>query len=242
MNFHYILFSGGLDSSYRLLQWCVEKNETEPLCPVFFNYGQYNADYEKQSAERIYSLLNNRYQNRLGPLRIINTVASLDDNKEPVTLFPWSVAEPILGKKTKSKYFLSLEIENKNMVIYSLLISFILSEIRTKNIDQTTITIHSGLRDGEMGDSSRSFFDLIKAAMNIYHNNFVFNFEFIDNIKPKTIVKNVSKMLKSKHNAKNFVKMTASCYTPINGRMPCMDCSKCELINSILSIFKENRI
>lgn len=230
------MFSGGLDSSYQLLKLCTE-NKCKDITPIFFNYGQRNIEYEKSAVQNIWEFLQKKYPGKLYKPLIITACAAYNNDSRS-TLFPWSLSEPIIGEQIKSNHFISLEIENKNMTLYSLLVSFILSKIRKKNLDEASIDIYTGLRNGEMGDSSSEFFKLINDALLLYHKQFKFDLHFIEKKTPKEISEEIASLLGSRGEADGFIKKTASCYDPKNS-MPCGVCSKCKDLNKIWQIIRE---
>lgn len=223
-NSAYLMYSGGLDSSYQFLRLCVE-NEYEGLYPVFFNYGQLSASYEEKAVNNISNFLNSKYITKIYKPIIINARAWLA-GAGGESLFPWSLGEPITGEVQDHTNFAPVEIENKNLVLYSLLVSFILSVLRKNNIRNASIDVYTGLRNNEMGDASSVFFKNINDALNMYHKTYYFNLHFIDSKSPMEIVKYILSTIEEKDKAKEFITMTASCYHPSNFN-PCMKCSKC---------------
>lgn len=228
---NYMLISGGLDSSYQLLKLCVEPSNQ--IQPIFFNYGQKNAQYEKMSVCSVCKFIKENYCSSLGEPIIINSYSSIDEGEPSPTLFPWSAAEPLTGEKLEDTNFISLEIENRNMVIFSLLFSFILSRLRKKKIQSCSVSIYTGFRDDEMHDSSRHFFNLLTAALHLYHSEYSFEVLFIENEKPEIIYKRIHEILGNEQKTFDFTNITTSCYAPITGKR-CMQCSKCQTLEGIL--------
>lgn len=113
-NTAYLMYSGGLDSSYQFLRLCVE-NKYDGLYPIFFNYGQLNAAYEEKSVTNISNFLNGKYEIKIYKPIIINARVCLAGASGD-SFFPWSLGEPITGKTKDSTNFATVEIENKNMV------------------------------------------------------------------------------------------------------------------------------
>ncbi len=234
-NIAYLMYSGGLDSSYQFLKLCAE-NKYGKLCPIFFNYGQRNAAYEEKSVIEISDFLKHKYKTKIiGPI-IINARASLAGTSGD-SLFPWSLGEPITGEAKICTDFPSVEIENKNLVLYSLLVSYILSSLRKNSIERADIDIYTGLRDNEMGDASSSFFIHINEALHLYHEHFYFHVLFIDNRSPMSIIESIINIVEDRKIAKEFMSMTASCYNPCNSK-PCMKCSKCRQLKKVYEKIK----
>ena len=230
--YNYILLSGGFDSAYGLLRWCVDSSES--IQPIFFNYGQKNSEFERGSVEKIYSFLKKLFSECISYPVIINSFSSFDNEDAKLTLFPWSMSEPLTGDKLPDTNFCSLEIENRNMVMISLVFSYILSKLRETKEQNAIVNIYTGFRDDEMPDACSHFFNLLCAALKIYHGEYSFKIHFIEKEFPEQLYKKVARFFKSETKAEEFLDMTTSCYKPKDDGSRCLTCTKCQSFENIL--------
>ncbi len=93
-------------------------------------------------------------------------------------LFCWTQSVSFTGivRKPKNRNFAETEIENRNMVLFSVLYSYILSLINQQNVSQCKVIVYTGLRDKELPDASNSFFYHLNEAMVEYHKNYQFSY------------------------------------------------------------------
>jgi 7-cyano-7-deazaguanine synthase in queuosine biosynthesis len=227
---YFFLVSGGLDSSYGLLRFSIENKERRPVNLIFFDYGQATAEYEWKSVCKLYKFLTEHFgQNHalIEPFKI--DLRSM--------LFSWSKSVSFTGKEETgimNKHFNVCEIENRNMVIYSILYSYILSLVKKQDISSCEIVVLSGLRNHELSDASDTFFGYISKAMLQYHREYKFTTQFIVDKTPKQILEDLFIIFQNdEQKVLNFCRYTHSCYSSINGN-PCSNCPKCKSINAII--------
>jgi 7-cyano-7-deazaguanine synthase in queuosine biosynthesis len=133
------------------------------------------------------------------------------------------------------------EIENRNMVMYSILYSYILSLIKRQDISTCEIIVLSGLRNHELSDASEPFFGHLNQAMLEYHKEYKFTVEFIVDKTPKQILEDLSSIFQNdEQTILNFCRCTHSCYSSTDGT-PCNSCPKCKSINAIIEYLNDIR-
>ena len=229
----YVLLSGGLDSAYALLRLCKNEKKQNAVTPLFFDYGQKNNQFEEKAASLIIEYLISNTKKIINSLKIIRCRAYTNFCYNADSLFPWSLSEPMNGDKKNSHNFLHLEIENRNMVLYSIFVSYVMSELRKNNIYEAEIDVHTGFRNNEMPDSTDEYFNTLNCALFQYHPKFKFKLNFIDDISQIYIYESLQILLGSEQRAKDFFELTISCYTPKSDGSPCNMCTKCGLLNEI---------
>ncbi len=183
--------------------------------PVFINYGQRAAKHEwnavREVSHEIAKLMEESHVKFFDPLQISLTSSI----KGGLKVFQWSKSKLITGKRDADNY-----LENRNMILLSVIVSFAESQI-TKSEEAIVIT---GFRD-EFGDTKREFVQLM---------NCLLSFLLID--KEKTIsiqapiinygLDGKKKMVEDFREYKEIIKKTWSCYTPLDNE-PCNICKGC---------------
>jgi len=226
---HFFLYSGGLDSSYGLLKLLIRNEITDPLNILFFDYGQKAALYEWKAVQKVYAFLNKNLDSN-----ILKQPHRFDLRSD---LFSWTKSVSFTGMDhtPRNNDFSVTEIENRNMVLFSVLYSYILSLVNRQNIHQCEMIIYTGLRNKELPDASDSFFYYINEAMREYHKKYSFHVEYLVDKTPNEILnelKNNTLGLSSTQTLE-FLKSVSSCYRPIDGK-PCYTCPKCKEVDSII--------
>lgn len=234
---YFFLISGGLDSSYGLLKFALQNRGSKPINLIFFDYGQATAKYEWESVCKVYDFLSNHFdqtQTFIEPFKI--DLRSM--------LFSWSNSISFTGKQETgmiNSHFDICEIENRNMVIYSILYSYILSLIKKQDISACEIRVLSGLRNHELSDASEPFFRYLNQAMLEYHQEYKFVVEFIIDKTPRQILEALFSIFQNdKQKILTFCRYTHSCYTSTDGT-PCNNCPKCKSINAIIEYLNDIR-
>lgn len=224
---HIHLLSGGLDSAYKLLEEMIKKQENQEkavIYPIFINYGQYAATAEWNSVKDIVKYIQ-KFSEK--PELISNPIKiSLASD-----LFKWCKSDAIRGKDGINHP----EIENRNMVLFSVLASYLIACAKNQGINETDFEITSGFQKDEMYDSTELFFKKISTLVELYTNNrkrkLTFNFKIWNKKKRDTIKGNIKKMLGGSESELNkFLKMTTSCYSATKISEECGQCSKCKLL------------
>ncbi len=234
---HIHLLSGGLDSAYNLLRvakYFKEKDEKVVIQPIFFDYGQFAAKEEWKRVPKIVEYIRN----------------FLDDNSiisDPVKiclaseLFQWCRNDAFLGNKGIP----NAEIENRNMVLFSVLASYLIACAKHKGIgtscketsesERTQFIITSGFKQKEMQDSKKEFFSGIESLLNCYNDKLDFHFEILPYKRRYAIEGLTKKLLNgSEEELNKFMRLTISCYSPTDTGEKCGMCSKCTSIKKEL--------
>lgn len=215
------LLSGGLDSAYSLLRIAKEKKEKEPsvvIHPIFFDYGQFVAETEWARVAEIVGYI----RNFLSEQSIVDDPLKISLESE---LFQWSESDAFKGIQGNP----NPEIENRNLVLFSVLTSYLMACANHQKILKTEFIISSGFKEKEIADCSRDFFEKYSKLLSMYKPNMKFHFPILKNWNQQRIVNETKVLLDfSETELKKFRHLTTSCYSPtINGE-PCGKCSKCK--------------
>ena len=221
------LLSGGLDSAYSILSRAKELKEIEPpivIQPIFFDYGHYSAKIELARVKKIVRYIRRFFKNK----SIIAEPTKISLRSD---LFTWSRSDAFKGKEGDK----NPEIENRNMVLFSVLASYLIACANNQNISSTTFEITSGFKEKELPDCKSAFFEKIKDLLRVYNKdrkypkNLTFNFPILPCMERQTIIDKTKELLNNDETElKKFLKLTTSCYSPNNKGEPCYECSKCE--------------
>lgn len=217
------LFSGGLDSTYALLKLATDvykgKKEKHQIQPIFIDYGQHAATYEGKSVQDVTNFIRstlNEPDFLLDPIHI-----SLRSD-----LLTWCNNVAFTGKEVGDE---TCEIQNRNMILVSIVASYLMACAENQGIETTVFEIHSGLKDGEMPDSNRHFFDRLEELLREYKGQYPIKVELIPNISRDTNCGKIKRLLKgSEAQLKQLLALTVSCFSPIDGGRPCGNCWKCK--------------
>ena len=233
---YFFLYSGGLDSSYGLLKLLIGGEVTSPLNLLFFDYGQAAAKYEWKAVQKVYVFLKKNFDSQ----GILQRPLRFDLRSE---LFSWTESVSFTGSnhKPRNTNFSETEIENRNMVLFAVLYSYILSLVNRQNIGQCDVVIYTGLRDNELPDASRSFFFHLNEAMAKYHKQYQFSVNYLITETPNQILEDLktNSLGLSRAQTLEFCESVSSCYRPVDGK-PCYKCPKCKDVDSIIK-FVSNR-
>jgi 7-cyano-7-deazaguanine synthase in queuosine biosynthesis len=218
------LISGGLDSAYSLLKIAKEKKEKEPsvvIHPIFFDYGQFAAETEWASVTKIVGYI----RSFLNEHSIIDDPVRISLESE---LFQWSESDAFKGIEGKC----DPEIENRNLVLFSILTSYLMACANHQRVPEAEFSISSGFKETEMADCSTDFFKKFEELLSMYKPKMRFHFPILRNWSRKRTVEETKSLLDSneKHardELKKFQQLTTSCYSPTVNGEPCGRCSKC---------------
>lgn len=220
-NNHIHLFSGGLDSTYSLFDLCkkFEKgSETSKIQPIFMDYGQYASIAEWASVNNVMQFI----KSELNHPEVLNHPIIINLRSD---LFIWSKSVAFSGIETKAS---TPEIENRNMVLLSILYSYAIACARNQNIPKAVFEVYSGFKDREIADCNALFFNSLSHLMKQYHPEYVMNFHVLpaefDREKTFNELKHLLKGSETK--VKKLKELTISCYSPIDLRA-CGKCWKC---------------
>jgi 7-cyano-7-deazaguanine synthase in queuosine biosynthesis len=214
--------SGGLDSSYSLLQIANEKKKNDPsavIHPIFFDYGQFVAETEWDRVTKIVEYIRDFLKER----SMIDDPVKISLESE---LFQWTESDAFWGVKGKR----DAEIENRNLVLFSVLTSYLMACAKHQEITKTDFDISSGFKNKEMDDCSKDFFDKYKELLSIYKPGMTFHFQILGNWTLRRIVDETKRLLDYRNEAEfnKFRKLTVSCYSQTIDGEPCRICSKCK--------------
>ncbi|MFX1343448.1 MAG: 7-cyano-7-deazaguanine synthase [Promethearchaeota archaeon] len=221
------LMSGGLDSSYSLLKIAKENKKNDPLTiihPIFFDYGQFVAETEWDRIQKIIEYIRN----------FLKKPSTIDDALEislKSELFHWTDSDAFWGPKGKR----TPEIENRNIVLVSVLTSYLIACAKHQDINEANFKISSGFKQSEMDDCSEDFFNKYKELLSIYKPKMTFEFPILKNWSRKRVINETKKLLGYGDETEfgKFYKLTVSCYWQTKDGEPCGGvCSKCEFLKT----------
>jgi len=217
------LFSGGLDSTYSLFRLCRELEKVDRISyvqPIFMDYGQYASMAEWSSVRKVSGLIQSELSRAILNEPIIISLRS--------DLFIWSRSVAFCGKETSDS---TPEIENRNMVLLSILYSYAIACARNQGISSAAFNVSSGFIDKEISDCSKVFFDGLSGLMQQYHPEYTMSFHLLpEKLTRKATYSKLKDLLKgSQDKLKGLLAATISCYSPIDGK-PCGKCWKCRMI------------
>lgn len=219
------IFSGGLDSTYSLLKLAKEIGKGQKteggIHPVFFDYGQAAANNEWRSVQNAIKFISSA----------LNNMGAKIDNPVSINLrsglFTWCGNVAFTGIEVGDEI---PEIQNRNMVLISVLASYLYACAENQKIPSAMFEVHSGFKDGEMADCNRGFFDDISKLLYSYKKNYEINFILLNNMKRQTIINKTKKLLGGKEKlVENILAITTYCYSAVDGKS-CGVCWKCKKI------------
>ena len=228
--FNYIhLLSGGLDSAYNLLRIVKnfkKENAKVVIYPIFFDYGHLAAKTEwvrvKEIVKYIRLFLNDK-----------NIIANPIKISLRSQLFQWCTSQAFKGLEGEE----FAEIENRNLVLFSVLASFLIACANHQKILKARFEISSGFKEKELPDCNDEFFGKFVEIMGLYNKNrqvpkdLCFNFSILDKMDRDTVLAETKKMLNNDPSELDkFLKLTTSCYSPTKDGKPCYKCCKCNSI------------
>jgi 7-cyano-7-deazaguanine synthase in queuosine biosynthesis len=216
------LISGGLDSTYSLMKLTKSiirgKKPRFAVSPVFFNYGQYAADAEFKCCEKVV----NKIASEFGVSDLLHRPLNISLCSG---LFQWCKNVAFTGIEIGDE---TCEIQNRNMVLISILASYLFACAENQKIESTNFEIHSGFKDGEMPDCKSEFFNKLSDLLSVYKPHYTIKLGLLPNLNRQQVINKMKKLLRgSEIKLKEFMRITISCYAPQNGK-PCGLCWKCK--------------
>lgn len=217
------LFSGGLDSTYALFKLAIDvhkgKKQKHQIQPIFIDYGQYAAPYERRSVENVINFI----RSALGDSDLLSDpieISLLSD------LFTWCKNVAFTGVEVGNE---TCEIQNRNMILVSVVASYLMACAENQGIEATVFEIHSGLKEGEMRDSNRPFFDCLEQLLGEYKKEYPIKVQLIEDMTRDKVCRRIKRLLRgSETKLKELLWLTVSCYCPIDGGRQCGSCWKCD--------------
>lgn len=216
------LFSGGLDSAYGLLMLAneqVKNNREGEIYPIFMDYGQNAAPTEWAQVLELTKFISEKVKgsNIHEPIKI-----NLSSD-----LFQWCHNVAFTGIEVGDEH---PEIQNRNMVLLSILFSYLLACAQNQGITKADFKISSGFKEGEMGDCSAEFFKSLANVFRLYHSEYVMYMDPLPDLTRGQVHNKIKKLFRgSQTQLELFSSMTTSCYSPVNGKA-CNKCWKCRRI------------
>lgn len=219
------LFSGGLDSTYALYKLLLSidkgKKKRGDVYPVFIDYGQFAAGYEWLCVKRMIDFMRTRLQDNhilKDPIRI-----GLRSD-----LFTWCRNVAFTGVEVGDT---KCEIHNRNIILLSVLASYLRACAENQDIDKTSFEIHTGFKEGEMPDSNREFFDALGSLLTEKGGEYAINIKLMNDINRGQTIAGLKKLLEgSQKELEDILKLTTSCYSPRKNGASCKKCYKCKSI------------
>ncbi len=225
-NENYIhLYSGGLDSTYALLKlsFWIEKNKGGKAIvhPVFIDYGQFAAQHEWSCVNRTTDFIRSKlkdYQTIANPVRICLRS----------DLFSWCKNVAFTGVEVGDE---TPEIHNRNIILLSVLASYLRACAENQGIGQATFVINTGFIDGEMRDCNRKFFGTLQTLLTEEVGNYPIRIHMMKPASRKQTTEQLKRLLKGSQKELNHIlSMITSCYSPRPNGAPCKKCLKCRRI------------
>ena len=218
------LFSGGLDSTYCLFKLCKEleeRSEASNVQPIFVDYGQFASIAEWSSVRRVIEFIRSELLNHF----VLKDPIILNFRSD---LFIWTKSVAFTGIETRDS---TPEIENRNMVLLSILYSYAIACARNQGVPEAEFDVYSGFKDGEIGDCNTLFLNALSELMKQYHQEYTMKFNLLpaNLTRGKTYDKLRQLVKGSQPKLKTLLDLTISCYSPINGKA-CHNCWKCRKI------------
>ena len=219
------LFSGGLDSTYGLLKLAkdIEKGRKRKglIQPVFIDYGHFAASAEWGQAQKIVEFIGTRVQ---APL-VVRTPIRISLKSD---LFTWCHNVAFTGKEVGET---TCEIQNRNMVLLSILFSYLLACAQNQGVERASFEVYGGFKEGEMGDCSREFFDALTGAFAIYHKEYPIKVVLLPPSSRAQIFARLRRLFHgSQSDLELVLSMITSCYASVDGTQ-CGKCYKCRKID-----------
>lgn len=217
------LLSGGLDSAYSLLKIAKESKRLNGqvnviIHPIFFDYGHFAAEVEWNRVQKIVNYVRDFLQDKDAiddPIRI-----SLRSD-----LFTWSNSCAFKGEKGDNEP----EIENRNMVLFSVLSSYLIACANHQKIKSTKFKITSGFKEGELPDCNKKFFDKFSELLRLYKKDLIFDFEILESMEYQQVISKMKRLLRGNEDeVRKFRTLTTSCYSPTANGDACGKCYKCK--------------
>ncbi len=219
------MFSGGLDSSYSLLKEAcsIKKAMTkETIFPMFIDYGQFAAPVEWEATKAVVAYI----RGFAGDSKLIDDPVRISLASD---LFMWCHNVAFTGTEVGDE---EPDIQNRNMVMLSVLCSYLIACAENGGVKTAEFKITSGFKEKEMKDCSESFFNGISQLLKSYKPNMIFTFSVMKDRNRSAIKREIKELLHgSEVELKKFCNITTSCYSPKNGKA-CGNCNKCKAIES----------
>jgi len=218
------LLSGGLDSAYSLLELAkgLKDNNTAVIHPIFFDYGHYAANVEWKKVKEIVKHVRDFLQNE----SIIDDPIKISLKSD---LFHWCKNDAFVGNEGVP----NSEIENRNMVLFSVLASYLIACAEHQDIKSPEFEITSGFKEKELDDANAEFFEAMKKLLKVYKKDFTFNFRILQKMGHPQILKKTKKLLNGDEvKLQKFWRLTISCYSPTKEGDACNKCSKCTSVSN----------
>ena len=223
------LLSGGLDSTYSILKLAKDLKHDKShaaIQPIFFDYGHYAAKTEwirvKEIVKWIHLFLNDK--------TIIKNPIKISLRSQ---LFQWCKSQAFRGLEGEEY----AEIENRNLVLFSVLASYLIACANHQKILKTKFEITSGFKEKELPDCNNNFFEKFTEIINLYTKNrqvpkdLSFHFPVLEYIDRDIVIEETRKLLNNNQiELDKFLELTTSCYSPTNAGKPCYKCCKCKSI------------
>lgn len=215
MEHYYALFSGGVDSAIAVLK-IISQETNAKITPIFFDYGQKAAKKEREAVDNLIPQLR-KFTNRQ------NNIVIEDCRKYYLgtnDLFKWSGSSILEGRKD----FGISDLENRNMILISFIISIIKSDRKNKKI-QSRQKIIVGFKN-EHYDTTIEF----ASCMNKVIKQLDFAVEIVTPLikdNNKISYHSLSKQIAEISGANSLISYTWSCYYPADNGRHCGKCSSC---------------
>ena len=214
------LLSGGLDSAYSLVKLAKllsEEKLTFVIHPIFFDYGQSVAHFEWRQVGELVKYI----RNFLNHNPVIDDPVKISLKSD---LFQWCESDSFRGAKGRK----TPEIENRNMVLFSVLASYLIACANHQGITSTKFEISSGFKEGELKDCNKVFFEQIAKLLHTYKGNLTFNIGILHYMNRGEVSEQIKSLLGISYDEfEKFLELTTSCYSPNDDGKPCGVCSKC---------------
>lgn len=220
---HVLLFSGGLDSTYALLKLAKDVDvgqSNEEIQVIFIDYGHFAAPAEWKRVRQLAVCIRSKLTNPA----ILRTPIRISLRSD---LFRWCRNVAFTGKEVGDE---TPEIQNRNMVLFSVLFSYLMACAKNQGVHGADFDIHTGFKGNEMSDCSRKFLDGLTDLFNGYQKEYKIKISALRYASRHQTTERIKKLLKgSQYELERLLKLTTSCYATADGT-PCGKCWKCRQI------------
>jgi len=145
------------------------KEANNPINPVFLDYGHAAAQTERECSQKVVNYIRSYFKNEV----VINELIEISLVSQ---LFSWCNSVAFTGNINGND---TCEIQNRNMVLYSILGSYLFACADEQGIEKATFQITSGFINKEMKDCSSEFFKTMERLFSKYRSNLKISIKFV---------------------------------------------------------------
>ncbi len=219
MKRYYSLFSGGVDSALATYKILVTTHGCH-ISPIFFDYGQKAARYEQEHSTKAVTILQSIAS------RTNSTVDSCQAFQfVPSDFLSWSDSDILSRANGKS----NLDVENRNMILISLLVSIILADRK-----KTRASLRTKGQSGLIVGFKNEHYDTRMQYVSLFNQLLSKKPFFVSIVTPlisshqRRSFHSLAKEFFSDDSCKQLVENAWSCYFPTPAGQQCGKCPPCK--------------